>query len=217
MALILVGHRQNVKPDGMDVSPIICYPITNKAERKHAHMKQVLLLGDSLRMGYEPVVRRLLDGKAQVSGPQENGRWAGYTLNSLRFWIPELPTPDVVHLNNGLWDLGDDYELGRPFSLPEEYESAFDRLVIVLKKQFPRVKIILATTMPTLVHDRDAVIAYNDIIKKVADKHSLPVNDLFPLIDGKLEQYLCPDQMHLTQEGFALVAGQVATTIEAYL
>lgn len=87
-------------------------------------MKQILLLGDSLRMGYEPIVRRMLEGRAQVSGPEENGRWAGYTLNSLRFWIPNLPKPDIIHWNNGLWDLGDDYQLGRPFSLPEEYESA---------------------------------------------------------------------------------------------
>ena len=36
--------------------------------------KQVMLLGDSLRMGYQSVVSRILDGKAVVSGPEENGR-----------------------------------------------------------------------------------------------------------------------------------------------
>ena len=39
-------------------------------------MKQILLLGDSLRMGYQPFVAKKLEGKAQVSGPEENGRWA---------------------------------------------------------------------------------------------------------------------------------------------
>ena len=45
-------------------------------------MKNVLLLGDSIRMGYEPHVRRKLEGRAEVFGPNENGRFALYTLNS---------------------------------------------------------------------------------------------------------------------------------------
>ena len=40
-------------------------------------MKKILLLGDSRRQGYEPYVRELLAGCAEVHGPAENGRWAG--------------------------------------------------------------------------------------------------------------------------------------------
>ena len=70
-------------------------------------MKQVMLLGDSLRMGYEPLVRELLKGKAEVSGPNENGRWAGYTLNSFRFRIPGMPKPDVsIGITDfGIWEM----------------------------------------------------------------------------------------------------------------
>ena len=64
-----------------------------------AEMKNILLLGDSRRQGYEPFVRRMLEGRAGVYGPSENGRWAGYTLNSLRFWLDQFPAPDVVHWN----------------------------------------------------------------------------------------------------------------------
>ena len=53
-------------------------------------MKQIILLGDSIRMQYQPVVGELLKDIAEVSGPEENGRWSGYTLNSLRFWLPQL-------------------------------------------------------------------------------------------------------------------------------
>ncbi|WP_257968099.1 hypothetical protein [Peribacillus deserti] len=35
-------------------------------------MKKVLLLGDSIRMGYEPFVREALEGKAEVTAPEEN-------------------------------------------------------------------------------------------------------------------------------------------------
>lgn len=180
-------------------------------------MKQVLLLGDSLRMGYEPIVRRLLEGKAEVSGPEENGRWAGYTLNSFRFWIPNLPKPDIIHWNNGLWDLGDDYHLGRPFSLPEEYESALERMITVIGKLFPEAQIIMATTMPTANPDTSGIEEYNEILKKVAARHQIPVNDLFPVLQPHVAEWVGEDSIHLTPEGFEAVAKYVAEKIEAYL
>ena len=69
-------------------------------------MKQVLLLGDSIRMQCQPVVGEKLADIAQVSGPEENGRWSGYTLNSLRFWLPQLPSPDLVRgtADCGIWE-----------------------------------------------------------------------------------------------------------------
>lgn len=186
----------------------------DRAERQAASDgKQVMLLGDSLRLGYQPVVSRLLEGKATVSGPSENGRWAGYTLNSLRFWIDSMPMPDVVHWNCGLWDLGDDYKLGRPFSLPEEFESALERTITVVNKLFPKAKLIMATIMPTENPDSSDIEAYNEIIKKVAAKNNVPVNDLFPLVKGN-NGLFGPDHLHLKDEGYELVGGRVAEVIE---
>ena len=182
-----------------------------------SEMKKVLLLGDSRRQGYEPFVREMLEGRAEVYGPKENGRWAGYTLNSLRFWLGEFPAPDIVHWSCGLWDLGDDYNLGRPFSLPEEYESAVERTVIVLQKLFPGVKIVFATTMPTTDPDTAGIRAYNDIIRKVADRHGIPVDDLFATMHDKMATYDSGDHLHLNDEGNAIVAAQVADAIRKVL
>lgn len=182
-----------------------------------SEMKNVLLLGDSRRMGYEPFVREMLSGRAQVFGPQENGRWAGYTLNSLRFWLNEFPVPDVVHWNCGLWDLGDDYQLGRPFSLPEEYRSAVERTVLVLRKFFPGARIIFATTMPTTNPDTAGIRAYNDIICQVARQENIPVDDLFATMHDKMVTYDRGDHLHLNEEGNRIVAAQVAAAIERLL
>ncbi|MCQ2522910.1 MAG: SGNH/GDSL hydrolase family protein [Lachnospiraceae bacterium] len=179
-------------------------------------MKEILLLGDSLRMGYEPIVRKNLEGIAGVSGPEENGRWAGYTLNSLRFWIPSLPKPDIIHWNSGLWDLGDDYNLGRPFSLPEEYESALERMVTVCGKLFPEAKLIMATTMPTDNPDSSDIEAYNEIFKAVAKRHNIEVNDLFPIVKND-PSLIGPDHIHLTEEGFKIVGDRVTEVIKKYL
>ena len=191
------------------------YKFTNGTMTK-AGTGKVLLLGDSLRMGYEPLVRKKLEDKAYVGGPDENGRWAAYTLNSLRFWLGQFPEPDVIHWNNGLWDLGDDYQLGRPFSLPEEYESALERTITVLNKLFPKARIIMATTMPTDNPDSSDIEAYNEIIKKVARRHEIPVNDLFPIVKSDVS-LIGSDHIHLTDEGFEKVAEKVSDEILKYL
>ena len=180
-------------------------------------MKKILLLGDSRRQGYEPFVRKLLDGEAEVYGPQENGRWAGYTLNSLRFWLHEFPAPDVVHWSCGLWDLGDDYHIGRPFSLPEEYESAVERTVIVLRKLWPDVKIIFGTIMPVGASDSTGIQSYNAIMKRVAERHAIPVDDLFDLMHDKMVTYDRGDGLHLNEEGNTIAATQVVEAIRKVL
>lgn len=180
-------------------------------------MKNVLLLGDSIRMGYEPYVRRALEGRATVSGPNENGRFALYTLNSLRFWTPHLPRPDVIHWNNGLWDLGDDYGVGRPFSLPEEYRDALCRIAEVLKKLFPEAKIIMATTTPTKNPDVSGLIRYNGILTSVAEENAFPVDDLFSVVYENVSDFICEDGIHLTEAGWEAASAAVVRSIEPYL
>ena len=43
-------------------------------------MKKILLLGDSIRMGYDDFVREKLDRTAEVYFPDDNGRFVQYTL-----------------------------------------------------------------------------------------------------------------------------------------
>ena len=182
-----------------------------------SELKKVLLLGDSRRQGYEPFVRAMLEGRAEVHGAKENGRWAGYTLNSLRFWLNDFPKPDIVHWSCGLWDLGDDYHIGRPFSLPEEYESAVERTVTVLRKLFPGVEIIFGAIMPVGASDSTGIQQYNGIMKRVAERNGVVFDDLFALMHDKMVTYDRGDHLHLNAEGNTLVAKQVISAIEPYL
>ena len=67
---------------------------------------RVLLLGDSIRMSYQPIVAEKMQGRAEVVGPADNCQFSLYTLSSLDRWIATLGQPDVVHWNNGLHDIG---------------------------------------------------------------------------------------------------------------
>ena len=177
-------------------------------------MKTLILLGDSIRMGYQPEVMKLLEGKFEVLGPKENGRWSGYTLNSLRFWMPEWPKADVIHLNVGLWDTGDDYGFGRSFTRLPDYKENLELILRVLREHYPEAKLILATTTPTLDRDQQVIRDYNAVLRAVAEEQGIVLDDLYSLFAGREEEYVCPDKLHLTREGFVLAARQVASYAE---
>ena len=68
-------------------------------------MKKVVLLGDSIRLGYQPYLTELLKGRAEVGGIEDNGRFSLYTAwNVLAFLKATGSEADVIHWNNGLWD-----------------------------------------------------------------------------------------------------------------
>ena len=71
-------------------------------------MKTVILIGDSIRMGYEDVVRRQLAGRYEVWAPTENGATSANVLAHLDEWAIERAA-DLVHVNCGLHDLRKDF------------------------------------------------------------------------------------------------------------
>ena len=181
-------------------------------------MKQIILLGDSVRMQYQPVVGEKLADLAAVSGPEENCRWSGYLLNSLRFWLPNLPAPDVVQWNAGLWDMGDDYQEGRHFYPPDLYEETCHRICSVLRKVIRAdLPLVIATTTPTLHGDHQDIMIYNDILKKVAAEENAVVNDLYPIVAADKQGMICEDHIHLTPAGVEAVAEQTAKVLREVL
>ena len=67
-------------------------------------MKRLLLLGDSIRIGYLPFVTDMLKGEATVHGYEQNAGTTAFTLEHLDAWLEGFPA-DVIHANNGLHDL----------------------------------------------------------------------------------------------------------------
>lgn len=68
-------------------------------------VKKVLLLGDSIRMGYEKYVKELLADECEVYFSEDNGRFAAYTLWQVNQMFKQYGHFDVVHWNNGYWDM----------------------------------------------------------------------------------------------------------------
>ena len=112
-------------------------------------MKKVLLLGDSIRMGYDKYTRDKLSGVAEVYFPEENCRFTTYILRYVYDWSDQLKINrdeiDVVHWNAGLWDCLH-MEDGEPLVPVDVYERNIARVQGLISKAFPNAKSVFATS-----------------------------------------------------------------------
>ena len=71
-------------------------------------MKNILLIGDSIRQGYDKAVKEALEGKATVYFPESNSGDISMVLRSLPDYSHSLKFDcsdiDIIHWNAGLWD-----------------------------------------------------------------------------------------------------------------
>src|SRR5689334_21790630 len=67
-------------------------------------LPRILLIGDSISIGYTVTVRTMLAGKANVHRIPENGADTANGLKKLDAWLGDARW-DVIHFNWGLHDL----------------------------------------------------------------------------------------------------------------
>src|SRR5437868_7094599 len=79
---------------------VLLVPSALTAQPPKGELPRVLLLGDSIRLGYAPLVAKKLAGKAEVHSPAENGGDTANTLKLLDRWLAD-GKPLVVHINCG--------------------------------------------------------------------------------------------------------------------
>lgn len=182
-------------------------------------MKKVLLIGDSIRIGYQNYVKELLRDKAEVVFPEENGRFSKYTLWAMNLWINELGNPDIIHFNTGLWDLHHEYPMIEALSTCEEYIENLRRIINELQRT--GAQIIFATTTPISVdgigRSNSEIDKYNKEAFELMKSFNIEVNDLNSLIKLDLINNICEDKLHLTDEGYKICAKRVAKVIERYI
>jgi len=189
-------------------------------------MKKVLLLGDSIRIGYDKYVKMAFDGVADIRFPRENCAFSTYNICFLSAWKERVgfdDDVDLVHFNTGLWDslqMGD----GELFIDIETYKENIDRICIILKRLFPKAKLVFATSTPVVERlftsykrKNQSVELYNEAAVEIVKKHDAEIDDLYSLIKDVPENYYS-DSTHLyTKEGTKLLTEQVCRCIENVL
>ncbi len=181
-------------------------------------MKKVTLLGDSIRqIGYGTKVPEMLGEGYKVFQPEDNCRFVKYTLRMIFDLKTGIEGSDVIHWNNGLWDIPTGlFDDGNPFTSEEEYIANMVRVAKELKKLGKRV--IFATTTPVYhehpYNDNNVIKRYNDLIVPILQELGVEINDLNALVSQNIYKYIGADQIHLSEEGIELCAKQVVKAIK---
>ena len=193
-------------------------------------MKKILLLGDSISIGYREFVRAAFSGVREVVYPAENGRFAANLLRRLYDYKTELRLLDevsLVHWNAGLWDdliLPD----GKAQTSAERYREDIERICITLKILFPSAKCVFATSTPVLEacypekfeyyrrYNADTE-RYNEIAKRVVLAHGGEIDDLYTVMKDTPESYHSDPTHFNTKEGTRRISEAVISSIEKAL
>lgn len=185
-------------------------------------MKQILLIGDSIRMGYCEYVKNLLKDCAEVIYQLENCRSSQNIMINLLNWsnLCDKEKIEIIHFNCGQWDAAHcNYDL-TPLTSLSEYRKNLCAIVQQLKRIFPNAKLVFATTTPMNpvypqnVNPRttEEIIAYNDVAKQVMKELGVVINDLFVVAKNwGSEHYI--DYCHLTETSYKLLGKQVSDFI----
>lgn len=189
-------------------------------------LPRVLLIGDSISIGYTLPTRKLLAGKANVHRIPTNGGPTTRGLEQLDRWLGDSRW-DVIHFNFGLHDLKHADAKGGlvdASAAPRQVElDAYrDNLrTIVRRLKATGATLIWCTTTPVPPGAKGRVpgdeVAYNAVAAEVMKDEGVATNDLHTFAAARLAEIGKPADVHYTTAGSAVLAAKVAGQIEAAL
>lgn len=184
---------------------------------------KVLIIGDSISLGYTPYVQEILQDEATVVHHKGNAQYTGNGLLKIDKWLGDDHW-DVIHVNFGLWDLYG-WQYMDTLRTPETYGANLD--VLITRLEQTGAEIIWATTTPVcpgpertcnLVIDKKTEKRFRRAALKVMRKHSIEVNDLYKCIHPFMNDHsLGKNNVHFTKNGYRILAAQVSESIQSKL
>ncbi len=185
----------------------------------------ILIIGDSISMGYAPYVAETLADVAEVAHNPGNAGDTSHTAANLEAWLAEA-RPAVLHFNCGLHDIKLSRETHAHQVPLAAYRANLERIVGRLQRSGARL--VWASTTPVIEarhhaakefdrynHDVDSI---NAVAAETMDRAGIPINDLHAAaVSGGLEELLAEDGVHFTDQGYRRLAGVVADCLRELL
>ncbi len=221
------------------LSSLLCLTTASTFAADAAAKKRLLILGDSISIGYTPYVQKMLANEMVVIRPTKNGKpenCSGTTsgMANLDRWLQlEGGKWDVIHFNWGLHDLkhvkaGDaksaasDLATDPPQATVEVYEKHLREIVAKLKAT--GAKLVFAATTPVpdepmKVYRANAdVIRYNEAALRVMKDNNIAVNDLYTFVKPRMKELqIQPANVHFVPAGSEALAAEVVKSVKAAL
>lgn len=183
-------------------------------------LPRVLIIGDSVSMGYTEPVRDRLRGKANVHRIPENGQWTRHGLARLAAWLGSGKW-DVITFNFGLHDAKLPPE-GKGHAPVEEYEKNLREIVNRLRTT--GAKLVWCTTTPipdggelTPTRRFGDITKYNAAAERVMQENGVVVVDLYGAILPKVDTLQIAHDVHFKKDGSAFLGERVAAAVATLL
>lgn len=186
---------------------------------------KILIIGDSISIGYTPFVKESLQDAADVYHNPGNAKHSGYGLDSIANWIGNEDW-DIIHFNWGLWDLcyrhpdsevqgNRDKVNGDLTYTLEEYSNNLKAIISKIKNKSD-AKLVFATTSYVPANEagrylQDAII-YNDAANKIMRNNNIIIHDIYNYSLQVHKQFgKGSDDVHYTEEGYKMLSRAIST------
>ena len=196
---------------------------------KASSLPRVLIIGDSISIGYTDPVRGNLKGVAGVFRPPVNCQHSGYGLAQIKTWLGTGKW-DVIHFNFGIWDthmvdtngkLVRGVDMSPPTAeirvrhTPEQYRDNLAKILDVLKGTGARL--IWASTTPIMSRTGErfeAIPTLNRTAAELMKSRGVAIDDLYECVLPHVKEWQSPDKVHFNAEGNKHLGKQVADCIQ---
>jgi lysophospholipase L1-like esterase len=184
-------------------------PCGDMAGPNRADKEDILIIGDSISIGYTPYVQSALSDYDVVHNVC-NAQYSENGVAKVDQWLAQRPAWKLITFNHGLWDMGK----GVPLN---EYADNLRVIGLKLKQAAPTV--IFFTTTPCPVnapcvnHDNDA---YNQAAISVMQSIGIQVYDLNGVavtIPHLMINAQAENDVHYTSEGYFKLGEFVGSSI----
>jgi len=200
---------------------VVCiFMLTSFSEKK----PKILIIGDSISIGYTPFVKRQLSENAIVKHNPGNAQHTGTGLKKVTEWIGDEEW-DIIQFNWGLWDLcyrhqdskvqgNRDKANGEITYSIEDYEKNLEATVQIIK-EVSDAKLIFVTT--SYVPEEEAgrfqkdAQKYNRVAKKIMKKYDISVNDIYKKSKAIHKEFgKGTDDVHYVEKGYEKLAVEIS-------
>jgi len=193
---------------------------------KQSKSPRLLIIGDSISIGYSGPTRELLKDKVEVFHNKGNAGHTGMGLENIKEWLGDTQW-DIIHFNWGLWDLcyrnpdaktqgNRDKINGKLSHTLSQYEKNLLKLVQILKET--GAQLVWATTTPVPENEigrfKGDEIKYNAVAKKIMKENGIMINDLYSYALQRITEIQIPGgDVHFIKEGYEYLAKKVAKVV----
>ena len=191
--------------------------------------KNLLIIGDSISMGYTTYVQKDLAGLYHVervhfapdvnNGMDENAQGTTHVLANLDRWLAQAPAHlDVITWNSGLWNARDpNLDPQAPGNATDlsTYQSELVQIATRLKATGARVIFFTTTDIPatgsTFIPGRD--LDENAIANSVLPGMGIEVYDLNAMARSNSKLHLSTDPIHFNAQGYSLFGEYISDMV----